>query len=189
MPSPLSLASIDIVITGGTLDKDYHPLTGELVFPQKEEPSHLITMLLQANVCGPHGEQGKFNLRDLMQIDSLEMKKKQRLQIAKELLQCSSDQIVITHGTDTMAKTANKLIKLIENDEEFASLKSKTIILTGAMRPFALGRSDASFNLGAAIIAVQTLATGVYICMNGNIHKGDQVAKDYQKGVFVSKNS
>lgn len=186
MNHTVKTSQVEILITGGTLDKDYHPLLGELVFPRSDEPSHVLQLLQQANVCTPDGQDDKFKLINLMQIDSLQMKKKQRMQIAKALLKCASKQIVITHGTDTMVKTAKKLIKLIAEDEAFTSLKNKTIVLTGAMRPFALGNSDASFNLGAASTAVQTLPSGVYICMNGNIHKGSEVNKDYQKGVFIS---
>jgi L-asparaginase len=85
-----------------------------------------------------------------------------------------------------MVKTAKKLIQWIDDKKEFTALTDKTIVLTGAMRPFALGDSDASFNLGAALIAAQTLPAGVYICMNGNVHRGNEVIKDYQQGVFVS---
>ncbi|MBO1926591.1 asparaginase [Thiomicrorhabdus sp. 6S2-11] len=181
----LSDQRVDIVITGGTLDKDYHPLQGELVFPTKDQPSHVEAILREANVGAVNDQSGKFTLHNLMQIDSLEMKAAQRKQIAEAILQCTSQHIVITHGTDTMVKTAKKLIQWIDDKKEFTALTDKTIVLTGAMRPFALGDSDASFNLGAALIAAQTLPAGVYICMNGNVHRGNEVIKDYQQGIFV----
>ncbi|BBP45946.1 asparaginase [Thiosulfatimonas sediminis] len=180
--SPLQASSVEILITGGTLDKDYQPLNGELVFPAEGTQSHVVELLRQANLSPESAPKLNF----LMQIDSLQMKKKQRLEIALAALHSSAQQLVITHGTDTMVKTANKLLKLMHSTPEFSELNRKTIVLTGAMRPFALGQSDASFNLGAALIAAQTLPPGVYICMNGNIHHGDKVLKDYQQGRFVA---
>jgi L-asparaginase len=90
---------------------------------------------------------------------------------------------VITHGTDTMPETAAYLANRMSN------LAQKTLILTGAMRPFKLGQSDASFNLGAALMAVQHLPAGVYIVMNGQVFSAHQVKKDRTRGVFVADTS
>lgn len=159
--------NILILVTGGTLDKDYNTLTGELDFAE----THLPKLLTQANLTLP------IETQVVLQKDSLEMTDADRQTI---LLACEAaveQHIVITHGTDTLDLTA----KALENNPK---LNQKTIVLTGAMRPFQLGESDAAFNVGTALMAVQLASPGVYIVMNGRLFHPSEVQKNRQKGVF-----
>ncbi len=158
---------LTLIVTGGTLDKDYQTSTGALVFSE----THLPDILRQANTTLA------IETRVLMLKDSLEMTDLDRDDIAQACRETETDTIVITHGTDTMADTA---LALSEN----AELSDKTIVLTGAMRPFRLGESDACFNLGAALMAAQLAENGVYIAMNGELFNASRVMKNRQKGVF-----
>ncbi len=160
-----------LLITGGTLDKDYDSITGNLTFSK----THLNEILQQAN------STQKITLETLMLKDSLDISDKDREIITQACINTSESKIVIIHGTDTMVKTAKQL-----NNQP--ALKHKTIILTGAMRPYKLGNSDALFNLGAAISACTILGGGVKIAMNGNIFEADKVIKDTELGVFISQN-
>lgn len=157
--------AIRIFITGGTFDKEYNELNGQLYF----KDTHLSDLL----------EMGRSRLsveiRTLMMIDSLEMTKEDRELIAHQCNQCDEDQIVITHGTDTMSETAKMLAK---------EVKGKTIVLTGAMIPIKFGSSDGLFNLGSALAFAQTLPAGVYVAMNGRFFNWDNVRKNKQTGVF-----
>ena len=157
--------TIRILITGGTIDKEYDPLTGELTFPK----SHLSNMLNQVR-C-----KVRFVLEEMMLKDSLEMKDGDREEILKKCAHCSENRIVITHGTDTMVETARLL-----GDK----VKGKTVVLVGAMIPYAFGASDALFNLGCAFSAVQALQPGVYITMNGKIFLWNNVRKNRESGEF-----
>ncbi len=163
-----SQPQIRLLITGGTLDKQYQPTTGELIFP----PTHLPIMLKEANTTLA------IETTVLMQKDSLELTDHDRDQIRQTCIQVPQQNIVITHGTDTMVKTAQYL-------NQSSALNSKTIVLTGAMRPFMFGHSDANFNLGSALMAVQLAQPGVYIAMNGQLFKASQVQKNYQLGLFT----
>jgi L-asparaginase len=156
---------IRILITGGTIDKEYDPLTGELSFPK----SHLSKMLNQVR-C-----KAKYVLEEVMLIDSLQMRSEDREEILKKCIDCLENRIIITHGTDTMVETARVLGK---------NVKGKTVVLVGAMIPYALGISDALFNLGCAFSAVQALQQGVYITMNGKIFTWDNVRKNKESGQF-----
>ncbi|MFQ5632944.1 MAG: asparaginase domain-containing protein [bacterium] len=157
--------SIKIFVTGGTFDKEYNEIRGELYF----KDTHLREML----------ERGRCRLdvriRTIMMIDSLDMSDENRTQILENCRKCREDQIVITHGTDTMVETATRLAKHIED---------KTIVLTGAMIPFAFGSSDGLFNLGSALSFVQVLPPGVYIAMNGQYFPWDNVRKNRKLGRF-----
>ena len=115
------------------------------------------------------------NIRTLMMIDSLEMTDSDRRLIVENCKNAEEDQIIITHGTDTMTATA----KLLANGN-----LGKTIVLTGAMIPFKFGSSDGLFNLGAALAFVQSLPRGVYIAMNGKCFDYDKVQKNKKTGVF-----
>ena len=157
--------TIRILITGGTIDKEYDPLTGELTFPK----SHLSNMLNQVR-C-----RVRFVLEEVMLKDSLEMRDKDREEILKKCTHCSENRIVITHGTDTMVETARLL-----GDK----VKGKTVVLVGAMIPYAFGASDALFNLGCALSAVQALQAGVYITMNGKSFFWNNVRKNRESGEF-----
>lgn len=156
---------IRIIVTGGTFDKEYNDITGELYF----KSSHVQNML----------ELGRSRLdltiRTLMMIDSCDMTEEDRYIIAKNCEKADEKKIIITHGTDTMVDTAKVLAK---------SIKDKTIILTGAMIPYTFGSSDGLFNLGSAIAFVQTLPTGIYIAMNGRYFKWDNVRKNKKIGEF-----
>ncbi|HHS99500.1 MAG TPA: asparaginase [Thiomicrospira sp.] len=158
---------IQLLITGGTIDKDYKETTGELVFSQ----THTEQILAEAN-C-------HLNIQSkvLMLKDSLELTDTDRKQIYQACLDSISSHIVITHGTDTMVETAQFL--QLQN-----TLTNKTIILTGAMRPYMLGRSDASFNLSSALMAVQLACNGIYIAMNGQLFNADKVQKNRLLGLF-----
>ncbi len=156
---------IRIFVTGGTFDKEYNELTGQLFF----KDSHLPEML----------ELGRclvaVDIRTLMMIDSLEMTDIDRDLIALHCAEAEEKHIIITHGTDTMAKTAQVLAHKIKN---------KTVVLTGAMIPYKFGSSDGLFNLGSAMAFVQTLPPGVYIAMNGKYFNANNVRKNKESGVF-----
>lgn len=161
--------NIRILITGGTFDKEYNELTGELFFKE----SHLPEMLKLGRNLFP------VEIRTLMMIDSLQMTNDDRELIAEHCIKCNEEKIIITHGTDTMAETAKLLSGRIKN---------KTIVLTGAMVPYKFGSSDGLFNLGSAMAFVQTLPHGVYIVMNGKYFNADNVRKNRDKGAFVEIN-
>jgi len=156
---------IQIFITGGTFDKEYNELTGDLYF----RDTHLKQMLEQGR------SQLNVNIRSLMMIDSLDMTEDDRNIILTHCRKSSCDRIVITHGTDTMVETAHFLAQ---------HLKEKTVILTGAMIPIVFGSSDGLFNMGAAMAYVQTLSHGIYIAMNGQYFHYDNVRKNKAKGLF-----
>ena len=158
---------IQIFITGGTFDKSYNYINGDLYF----EKTHLPEMLKRSR-C-----QLDLKIETLMMIDSLEMNDSHFDKIISNCKNCNSDKIIITHGTDRMVETAKAIAQ--------AELKNKTIILTGAMIPYAFGSSsDGFFNLGCALSYVQTLNKGVYITMQGQYFNWNQVAKNTKKGVF-----
>ena len=157
--------AIRIFITGGTFDKEYNELNGELYF----KDTHLQELLTLGRSRLP------VNIKTLMMIDSLEMTPEHRSFIANECRQCEEDKIVITHGTDTMADTARVLAQ--QNSD-------KTIVLTGAMIPIKFGSSDGLFNLGSALAFVQSLPPGVYVAMNGRYFNWDNVRKNRQTGIF-----
>jgi L-asparaginase len=159
---------IRILVTGGTFDKDYDELTGTLVF----KDTHLQEML---RLGRSHVE---VTIRTLMMLDSLEMTGADRTLIAEQCRDASETQIVITHGTDTMVETARTLASALG-----PSLQ-KTIVLTGAMVPYAFGSSDGLFNLGSALSFVQLLPPGTYVAMNGRYFPGDRVRKNRETGVF-----
>ncbi|MCF3111042.1 asparaginase [Niabella sp. CC-SYL272] len=157
--------AIRIFITGGTFDKEYNMLNGELYF----KDTHLQELLEKGRNTVP------VEIRTLMMVDSLEMTDEDRELIAYQCEQADEEQIVITHGTDTMSVTAQLLAERIKN---------KTIVLTGAMIPIKFGSSDGLFNLGSAIAFAQSLPHGVYVAMNGRYFKAGKVRKNRQTGVF-----
>jgi L-asparaginase len=157
--------AIRILVTGGTIDKEYDPLTGELTLSK----SHLSNMLNQVT-C-----KVRFILEEVMLKDSLQMMREDRDEILKKCIHCVENKIIVTHGTDTMVETAQVL-----GDH----VRGKTVVLVGAMIPYAFGASDALFNLGCAFSAVQALQQGVYITMNGKIFHWDNVRKNKESGEF-----
>ena len=160
---------IQILITGGTFDKSYNHISGDLFFERTHIPEMLERSKCRLNV----------DVKTLMMIDSLEMTKKDIEKIIDECKKTKSSRIVITHGTDTMVNTAKKIAEKIRN---------KTIVLTGAMIPYAFGSSsDGFFNLGSALSFVQTLKNGIYIAINGQYFDYDKVEKNKLKGYFEKK--
>ncbi|HEX5653835.1 MAG TPA: asparaginase domain-containing protein [Chitinophagaceae bacterium] len=157
--------AIRIFITGGTFDKEYNEITGQLYF--KDTHMHDLLEMGRCKVA--------VEIRTLMMIDSLEMTDEDRELIAYQCIQCDENMIVITHGTDTMSATAKMLAEKV---------KEKTIILTGAMIPIKFGSSDGLFNLGSALAFAQTLPPGVYVAMNGRYFNWDNVRKNKQTGMF-----
>src|ERR1044071_3907734 len=157
--------AIRIFITGGTFDKEYNELNGQLYF----KDTHMQD-LLEMGRCRLHTE-----IRTLMMIDSLEMTDVDRELIAHQCNHCEETQIVITHGTDTMSETARVLAETV---------KSKTVVLFGAMIPIKFGSSDRLFNLGSALAFVQTLPPGVYVAMNGRYFDATNVRKNKETGMF-----
>ena len=157
--------AIRIFITGGTFDKEYNELNGQLYF----KDTHLADLLDLGR------SKVSVEIRTLMMVDSLEMTDNDRNLIVHQCNNCEEKQIVITHGTDTMADTAAILGQQV---------RDKTIILTGAMIPIKFGSSDGLFNLGSALAFAQTLPPGVYVAMNGRYFTCDNVRKNKQTGVF-----
>lgn len=157
--------SIRVFVTGGTFDKEYDELRGTLYFKDTHLPEMLRLGRCRLDVA----------VRTLMMIDSLEMTDEDRSTIVDHCRRCAETQIVITHGTDTMVQTARALAEGVEG---------KTIVLTGAMVPYAFGSSDGLFNLGSALSFVQVLPPGVYVAMNGRFFDWDDVRKNRELGVF-----
>jgi len=160
--------AIRVFITGGTFDKAYDEIAGRLSFGD----THIHEML-RLGRC--HLELA---VRTLMMVDSLELSEADRLLILENCRSAAEDQIVITHGTDTMADTARVLGE---------ARLTKTIVLTGAMVPYAFGSSDGLFNLGSALSFVQALPHGVYLAMNGRRFDWHNVVKNQKLGVFETK--
>jgi len=157
--------TIQIFVTGGTFDKEYNELNGTLYFKDTYLPE-----MLNLGRC-----KTAVRVRTLMMVDSLEMTDDDRHIILDNCKRCELDRIVITHGTDTMARTAALLGPTIQK---------KTIVLTGAMIPYKFGSSDGLFNLGAALAFAQSLPAGVYVAMNGRSFNWDNVRKNRDTGAF-----
>lgn len=157
--------AIRIFITGGTFDKEYNEITGQLYF----KDTHMHDLLEMGRCRVP------VEIRTLMMVDSLEMTDEDRELIAHQCNHCEEERIVITHGTDTMSETARVLA---------ARVTGKTIVLTGAMIPIKFGSSDGLFNLGSALAFAQTLPPGVYVAMNGRYFHWNNVRKNKQTGMF-----
>ncbi|MBI4032531.1 asparaginase [Candidatus Berkelbacteria bacterium] len=157
--------TIKLFVTGGTFDKEYNELTGELFF----KDSHLAEMLALGR------SRLAVDTRTLMMIDSLEMTEADRMTIAQNVQKAAETHVVITHGTDTMVDTANVIAQEVTD---------KTVVLTGAMVPYKFGSSDGLFNLGSALAFVQTLPPGVYIAMNGRYFTHDNCRKNKSSGEF-----
>ncbi len=156
---------IKILITGGTFDKEYDEINGTLYFKDTHVPE-----MLKLGRC-----RLDIQIRTVMMIDSLDMTEADRQLILENCKKSPEKKIVITHGTDTMVETAKVLGE---------NIKGKTIVLTGAMIPYAFGSSDGLFNLGSALSFVQALPHGVYIAMNGKYFTWDNVRKNRERGVF-----
>ncbi|MEM7729444.1 MAG: asparaginase domain-containing protein [Pseudomonadota bacterium] len=157
-----------ILTTGGTLDKVHDMVREALVF-DREAGSCVPAILAQARVGFPRVEQ-------LMTLDSLDMIDADRQQMVDAILGAPERHIVITHGSGTMGLTSRYIAERVQD---------RTVVLTGSMRPHSLGRSDASFNLGGALIAAQVCAPGVYGVMNGRVIEAKALDKNRTTGRFA----
>lgn len=157
---------IRILVTGGTFDKQYDELTGKLFFRDTHVPEMLRLGRSRLAV----------HLETVAMMDSLDMTDADRQRIVARCGAAPERAILVTHGTDTMVETARALAS--------ADIAGKTIVLTGAMVPYAFGSSDGLFNLGSALSFVQVLPPGVYIAMNGQHFRWDNVRKNTTTGVF-----
>ena len=158
---------IQIFITGGTFDKSYDYINGVLYFKETHLPEMFKRSRCQLNI----------DFKTLMMMDSLEMGGNEIEQIIEACKNSTSNKIIITHGTDTITKTAKALAK--------AELKDKTILLTGTMIPYAFGNSsDGFFNFGCALAYAQTLSPEVYITMQGQYFLWNGVEKNKALGLF-----
>ncbi len=155
---------IRILTTGGTIDKVYFDASSDFAIGD----SLLPELLAEANI------HDGYSLRELVRKDSLELSEDDRHLIAEAVSQTRSERILITHGTDTMTRTA----------EALKGVTGKTIVLFGAMQPARMRRSDAVFNLGFAWAAVSLLPEGVYIAMNGEVFEAGAVRKNLQAKRF-----
>jgi len=161
--------SIKLLLTGGTIDKNYNESNGELNFVSTHIPE-----LLELG-----RNKSEIEIKQLMLKDSLEMDDADRKLILESCAESKQDKILITHGTDTIVETAT-LIGSTGLD--------KTVVLVGAMIPYVFKHSDAVFNMGFALACVQTLPSGVYVAMNGKVFDWDSVVKNREKGIFESTN-
>lgn len=159
---------IRVLVTGGTFDKEYDELRGSLNFRQ----THVGEMLRLGR------NRVAVSVSVLMMIDSLDMAAADRARIVDACVDTDENQIVITHGTDTMIETAAVLARALPD------MVGKTIVLTGAMVPYAFGSSDGLFNLGSALSFVQLLPPGVHVAMNGRCFAWDRVRKNRETGTF-----
>jgi len=156
---------IRIIVTGGTFDKTYDEINGRLSFGS----THLPEMLRLGR------SRVETTIETLMMIDSLDMTDADRARIAQSCIHGLETRIVITHGTDTMVETARVVARAVSG---------KTVVLTGAMVPYAFGSSDGLFNLGSALSFAEVLPPGVYVAMNGQHFVWDRVRKNRETGVF-----
>ncbi len=156
-----------LMLTGGTIDKNYNEFNGELNFIETHMPELLAIGRSRADIT----------VQQLMMKDSLDMTNQDRDIIVKACKNARADKIVLIHGTDTMVETAIKL-----GQEKI----DKTIVLVGAMIPYVFKNSDAGFNIGFALAAAQMKSTGVYIAMNGTLFDYDKVIKNRKLAEFQS---
>lgn len=156
-----------IITTGGTFDKRYDAIKGELTFRESQLPRILQQSRLTLSVC----------LEGPLAVDSLYMSEEERGNIVKYIENSGEKRIVVIHGTDTMVNTASLTASS-------SRIEGKTIVFTGAMIPYSLENSDAEFNLGFAVASAQLLPSGVYIAMGGRVYNWNEVRKNREKGIF-----
>jgi L-asparaginase len=157
---------IRILVTGGTFDKEYDEVRGRLFF----KDTHVQEMLDKGR------SQVPVSVTTLMMIDSLDMTDADRALVVEQCRLSDEARLVVTHGTDTMVETARAIAE--------ANLAGKTVVLTGAMIPYAFGSSDGLFNLGSALSFAQVLPPGVYVAMNGQYFHWDRVRKNRETATF-----
>ncbi|MFT5905707.1 MAG: L-asparaginase [Cryomorphaceae bacterium] len=158
---------IKILTTGGTIDKIYFDATSEYEIGDPTIP----------HIFQDGGVHAEYDLEPLMRKDSLELNDADRAHIRERCENSRYDQILITHGTDTMCETADHLISE-------GGIEGKTIVITGALSPARFRVTDAVFNLGLAMGAVQSMSPGVYIAMSGEIFTAGSVRKNREAGIF-----
>lgn len=158
---------ITFIQTGGTIDKEYPRTTKGYAFEIGEPAAKRMLEKVNPNF--------EYEIISLLRKDSLEINEDDREQILQACKESSSDKIIVTHGTDTMIETGQKL----------AEIKDKTIVITGAMRPEKFSDSDAMFNVGMAVAAVETIPHGVYLVMHGRIYDCQKVKRDMRTGQFI----
>lgn len=166
--------SLRLIATGGTFDKHYDPIEGVLSFSQ----THLHRILERCRITIPVA------VTELPLLDSLDMQETDRERIVAACSVAAEPHIVIVHGTDTMAETAQKLGSTLSSSTNEKAAPSRTIVLTGAMVPYEVSNSDALFNLGYAIALAQTLPSGVYVAMGGEVFEWNKVRKNRRAGRF-----
>jgi L-asparaginase len=156
-----------ILNTGGTFNKIYNPLIGKLIVPKNNNA--IDDILLKSNI---------YNIKvdNLIYKDSLEINKADRLELVQYIKKSNYNKIIIIHGTDTMNMTAKFLDK---------NIKTKQIILTGAMIPYSINKIEAisNFMIGYGFL-INNNNNNIYISMHGNIKKYTKIKKNYQKGIF-----
>ncbi|MFC2118427.1 asparaginase domain-containing protein [Bacteroidota bacterium] len=158
------MIKIKFICVGGTIDKVYFDAKSKY----EVGPPNIISVLKELNLAF------KYSVESVLKKDSLDMKESDRELVYQKINSCVEDMIIITHGTDTMVETAKYLSKI----------KNKTIVLTGALEPAMFKTSDAVFNIGSAIAAVQSLEPDIYIAMNGRIYNHNNVRKNLNKNRF-----
>lgn len=158
---------VAILTTGGTFDKVYFDANSEYSIG---DPC-ITSILDEGNV------NSNYRIQSILKKDSLDITSKERQIIKNSVEECAEERIIIIHGTDTMVETAKSL----------EDIKDKTIVLTGAMQPARFKKTDAIFNSGFALAAVQILEYGVYITMNGMVFRSDNVKKNIDLGKFETK--
>ena len=159
--------SVLLLTTGGTIDKVYFDALSQFEVGASMVPE----LLKEAHVSEP------YELLELLRKDSLELTDADRALIASSIAAHPADRVIVTHGTDTMTDTAAVLDGQLQ--------ENKTVVLTGALAPARFAQSDATFNVGMAFAAVQTLSAGVYIVMNGQVFAAGEVRKDRSQNRFV----
>ena len=157
---------ITFFCTGGTFDKIYFDAQSEFSVGEPQ----IIPLLKEANISL------NYEVESLLKKDSLDMTDKDRQLVSQKVIACTNEKIIITHGTDGMVATAQNLAE--------TELGNKTIVFVGAMQPARMRYSDATFNLGFAVSAVQLLPAGIYISMNGCVFPHDNVTKNLTAGQF-----
>lgn len=161
--------SLIILNIGGTFNKIYNPLTGELFIPKENTAIKEILKISLKTDTFP-------KIEGILYKDSLEMDKKDRKQLLQKIISLKEKKIIIIHGTDTMKKSAKIVSKYIQD---------KTVVFVGAMQPYSIEPIEASFGLGMALgFVMKTKKKGVFICMNGLLKKHNKIKKNYEKGVF-----
>ena len=166
--------TIHILTTGGTIDKVYFDAESayEIGDPQ-------ITEILRAA-----GVAFEATVETVLRKDSLEMTEADRALVADRVRACDGPYVVVTHGTDTMAETARTVAAALAEDAASGGPADKTVVFVGSLAPARFKATDAEFNVGFAVAAVQTLAPGVYVAMNGRVFDPHHVRKSRARNRF-----